>query len=74
MPQEIAIYRTAAIVEAAVRDLSKTTQPPIAAAPKIKRYYCQWSKDKGVVSDQVRTFHLGFFLWLECPNVAGHTR
>lgn len=74
IPQEVAIYRTAEVIETAIQDLSKTTQPKTAGIAPIKRYYCQWSKDNGVVSDQVRTLHMGFFLWLECPSIQGLTR
>jgi hypothetical protein len=74
MPQEMAIYRTAETAEAAIRDLAKATQPKTAQARAIRRYYCQWSRDNGVASGQVRVFHEGFFRWLDCSGAQSRTK
>ena len=73
-PQEMAIYRTAETAELAVQDLVKTTQPETFQAGAIRLYYCQWSKDNGVVSGQVRVLHEGFFRWLDCAGAQSGTK
>jgi hypothetical protein len=64
----MAIYGTAEAVEVAIQDLAKTAGPETSQAGAIRRYYCQWSRDDKVVSDQIRVFHELFFQWLDCTG------
>ena len=66
LPQERAIYQTAKVVEEQLLLLSKTTSAKSDAAPAVRRYYCRWSMDNGVVAGKIRPLHPEFFNWLGC--------